>query len=188
MIALLLFVTVCGEQHKDTVPPEWDLFGALSTWEEVPIMWQFSCTFPGKFRASAKEGFDYWESIIGYDLFVEDKECWDGTDLPKPLRVVVNYSLTEARMNKDHPVLAWAYGGTEGGYIVRGEIRFIAAWFGRKDHQRKTLSRHEVGHILGMSHVLVTKCLMFPTMNSSDGLKKACEREKMEFLERYERD
>lgn len=153
--------------------------------EKRPIVWEFQCSFPEDFKQEARAGFTYWNRLAGYELFYEDV-CTDSTS--EFGSIVVMYS--DRSLEGSSPD---SYTLAQTSFILMGAVRtvtFFREWTDPDNiGDMVTVSRHEVGHVLGFDHGDDPSCLMYPSVeprsHGRDG--KACRSEVRMFRRFYGR-
>lgn len=177
----------CKKLIKKKAPTEWKLFGE-NTWEEVPILWSFECSFPKAHKDTVRHAFKYWDDMTSFDLFLEVRSCFIDFPIDTPFIVVSAKNVTCPRTERCSNIIAEAYRPTCGDtYYCTTFITFWKPWFDYFDTAKLPVAIHEIGHILGMDHVPRGDCIMYFSMSQFDWDKRACAREIKEFKERYER-
>lgn len=164
ILSLLLFFAPPASA-KTHLRPE-IVNGTLLPIFRFPVRWGFSCSFPddGRLKEEVREGFRYWDDLTPVHLFEEEKAC--GRVLPidgiEVLPIHVKY-------RRDREIVeGTAYYYPTVGRQVGGAIVLWQDWFEEEyPDTRRSIVRHEVGHILLFDHNEETdRCLMSPWINS----------------------
>lgn len=152
----------------------------VMVFKNLPINWSFACDFPVEVRAPVREGFTYWNKMVGNTIFVEMPNCGvSGLLTSEKPRVLVTF--VPGMNQKDPHVLASADVGLFAGVPRSAVLRYYGTWADyKKLHSLESAARHEVGHVLGFDHSDWDRCLMFPTVTMERYEKRAkgaCEEE-----------
>lgn len=145
------------------------IFGKINYIE--PIIWSFDCSFPEKLQDEVRHGFDYWDHLVGFDIF-EEATC-DSFLADVRVSYINDFSKNKRWWAAANSVM----------------IRFYMTWGMTKDpYIRTSVSRHEVGHVLGLDHNDEEECLMHPHIDIGYGeFKEACDTELRELAKIFER-
>lgn len=145
----------------------------------TPLHWSFSCDFPKKHKRVVREGFAYWEKILGKPMFVEDRCGVADFFIPGKRRgiAVVISDVPEYKVVKGKRWTLWAAApmATFSNDILSGLIVFFPMWQTETNSGlRRSVVRHEIGHILGFDHSSSRKCLMYEVIDSNEFDKGLC--------------
>lgn len=140
---------------------------------KLPMSWAFSCEFPEEYRDAARAGFVYWNKILDQEIFREASGCGVSSliteDYPRALIVYVPGVHPE---NAD--VLATTDVGLFDGIPRSAVLRYYGTWQSNKSRSAmESVSRHEVGHIIGFGHSDIEGCLMYPKIDMNKYSKKS---------------
>lgn len=138
------------------------------TWmKPFPISYAFGCDVSEADRPPVREAFNYWNTALGEQAFVENGDCH------AVVGVSIGVELKDAFF-KNH--IAESFRPD----LPNSVIIFYLEWHNKSDAWRIDVARHEVGHILGLEHGEFKNCLMYPEQ-PGDGpgfkVKDACPRE-----------
>ena len=197
LLIVLALIAACGAKQQKEVDPclrstkkNHDLFKFVNdrpiVWdvENVPIRWRFDDDFPIKYEVDAKDGFDYWERLLGEDLFEQEPRT--------STKAVVIVSFEDRLAPRDTPaklkcgvVTVGNTWRTRDDRMRRSWIVYWKRWKEGPVSLRLTMSRHEVGHALGMEHIVGKECIMHEIAWRKYGLKEACIHEEIQFKAEY---
>jgi hypothetical protein len=157
-----------------------------------PILWSFPCDFPIQHKFIIRKGFDYWEKILGKQLFIEEKNC-GVSDFFIPGKkkgitvVIVNKQEYTIKNKEKIPLWATATTATYSNKVLSSMISLYTIWQNSEDDGvRESVVRHEVGHALGFGHSSLQRCLMYKIIEASESRKGACLSEIKKFHELYQ--
>lgn len=143
-----------------------DRFGNEQAFVSFPIKWSFSCDFPEKLRDDVRDGFRYWDDLTEKQLF-EEVACGI---LHNPAQgIVIGYSPKEyVDEDTKEKIAGTAYVYMHSQIPTGGAIIFWKDWLSeRNPNVRRSVSRHEVGHVLGFEHnTRWDSCLMYPFIST----------------------
>ena len=154
--------------------------GQAQVFAELPVSWTFDCAFPREMKADARDGFNYWNRILGHTVFEEITGCGVLSLLEHSTpRVFVT---TVTTMHPTHPHhIGTTTIGLVGGVPRSGVLRYYRPWLEHTSRAgRASVARHEVGHALGFEHSEVEWCLMYHEIEMKeyrDKPKMACRHE-----------
>jgi hypothetical protein len=156
----------------------------------LPIRWNFPCDFPEKFKADVRDGFNYWDDLTPRQLFQEVAEC--GVLLHPSQGIIVGSFMKEYEDGTKDKVAGTAYEYVRNDVPIGGMIIFWKDWLTEKNgNVRRSVARHEVGHILGFEHnTRWESCMMYPYISTSNVQyygheKQACWSEYRAFMRHY---
>lgn len=130
---------------------------------------------------NVRDGFYYWNTIIGRDMFVESASCGVVSLLPTDsLGVLVIYN--ESLKMGSFETFADTSINSRRSVSNLITMNYYLIWSSTNRETRVSIVRHEAGHVLGMHHSSDASCLMYKTIDPlvySDGfLCDACDIEK----------
>lgn len=120
---------------------------------ETLVRWAPACTdFSDVQLDFVRDGFSYWEGMVGHRLF-EEMPC---VGVGEGISGVLVH-----REDRDYfdGTLGYESDSVPAGYWS-GEIALLPAWFSGTDWLKRQVIRHEVGHLLGFDHVDDPGCIM----------------------------
>jgi hypothetical protein len=186
--SLLLVLGSCAWAEGTTLRK--NKFGHDQVFVSFPVKWNFTCDFPEKFKADVRDGFRYWDDMTKKDLF-QEVPC--GTINKPDQGIAVGWSMKEYLEDGEKEKVAgtaYIFPGLE--VPTGGAIMFWKDWLTeRNGNIRRSVSRHEVGHLLGFEHnTRWDSCLMYPYVStdrvSYEGHEKqACWSEYRAFIRNY---
>lgn len=169
-LPLVMLLTSCLSFQEATQHGLWlTSQGDPIVWKSIPITWTFAYMFPEELKPAFKDGFGYWNTRLGVQVFKE-LECEDVCLIQSPQVVVFEgvelkqgkaFASTLHELNSD---------GTARSAIVR----FMPLFRKTTPDAQKTAARHEAGHVLGLNHNDEEICLMYPSMTRDEKLKDSC--------------
>lgn len=188
LLSLLLCLPSCAWAEGTNLRK--NRLGQDQVFVSFPIKWNFTCSFPEKFRNDVRDGFRYWDDMTKRQLFVE-VPC--GTLLTPSQGIIVGASDKEyIEENKKEKVAGTAYVFLHNDVPTGGAIVMWKDWLIEKNgNVRRSVSRHEVGHVIGFEHnTRWDSCMMYPYVStervSYEGREKqACWSEYRVFMRHY---
>jgi hypothetical protein len=163
--------------------------GRPQVFVSLPVEWNFPCDFPENRKQDVREGFRYWDDMTDRDLFREMPGCGK---VRADRGIVVTLS-PHSNIDEDgvHALgSAYAHVGKDG-VQTGGAMVLWREWRDETGPMRRSVTRHEVGHLLGFQHNRGWgTCLMYPYINVAgaqylDREKRACRSEVREFRQHY---
>jgi hypothetical protein len=124
-----------------------------------PIPYVLSPDIPEKIRPVAQDGFEYWNKVVGWELF------FNMGIAAFPREAVLESGLllvTPIEGPGLNPFTSLQWDEKLGGCIDSVEVVVPVSWFDYNEQALKTMFRHEVGHALGLAHNPFEGTLMFP--------------------------
>lgn len=201
--AQLYKVSMTDDHKEAQVPPESKdptsaTFGlhSPSGWRQLPIHFMVGNRISNEQRIGLVRAMNTWETAVGKKLFAFDgvQENLDGDDfasLDDSLPDLVNgdYINNEwAKTGKGNNVLAttvWNNEPSDATFIETADIRFNGNYYvigdslkdfatdGKEVVDMQTLALHELGHLLGLTHVspdVDSYSIMTPSLYIGEGL------------------
>jgi len=156
---------------------------------EDSVVFAFHCTFPEEEKFAVRDGFDYWNGIIGRGFFVEKENCVND-DPSNPVNAKIIAMFLDADSFSGPQILASTYVKYSDTIPEYATIWFYPSWIDASDFGKASTARHEVGHTLGLNHSDFEKCLMFSKLDMrvyNEKLKTVCKDEETEVKRIYER-
>lgn len=169
-----MFLITCRAPQIETLP-QFKLENGL-------VQWQYACDFPDKYKEFVEESFGYWENIVDKKLFIKQRLCVKDYYPRSHNFIVIRYEDRNKKKGKK-TILGTAQTIHHTKKHKNTLIIFYRGWDKYKKGKRISVSRHEVGHALGLGHIDDKRCIMHPDVVKS--YHEACDVEINKVLELY---
>lgn len=148
---------------RGSSPPSWN-------WEDrdIPIIWVMDCDFPPEEVKIIRSAFDFWDTLVNQPLFIEHFACvnndmkWTDSHV---LFITSDYS------NNTRNPSSWGttyrdISADDLTTLTGAKIKFWNHWLAGSLTDKIAVARHEIGHALGLHHIVYNDCLMHRVTNS----------------------